>query len=116
MGDIELTEEAVARLLVGSEVEVSVDEPWDFEGPDGTNLLAGRVTDLGQDEINGPGSQWVKIEVTPFAAEGDKKVEHLEARLRHELPTGVIEQIASGETAIVHLDYGDQVGEEGDTA
>ena len=50
--------------------------------------------------------------MTPFAAEGGKKVGRLKARGRYELPAGIIEQIAFGETAIVHLDYGDQVGEE----
>ena len=50
--------------------------------------------------------------MTPFAAEGGKKVGRLKARGRYELPAGIIEQIAFGETAIVHLDYGDQVGGE----
>lgn len=39
------TEQQLARLLVGKEIEVSVSEPWDFEYPrGGTGLLRGRVS------------------------------------------------------------------------
>ena len=36
---ISFTEERASKMLVGQGVEVSVDEPWRFEGPDGTNVL-----------------------------------------------------------------------------
>ena len=50
--------------------------------------------------------------MAPFVAEGEKSVNHVKAQGRYELPAGIIEQVAFGDTAIVHLDYGDQVGEE----
>ena len=112
MREIELTEEQVARLLVGKSVRISIGEPWDFESPDGQNALKGRITAVGQDDPDDHASQWVKIEVTPFVAEGERSVDHVKARGRYELPAGIIEQIAFGDTAIVHLDYGDQVGGE----
>lgn len=109
---ITLSEESVSRMLVGRPVSISVGEPWNFEGPEGPNALTGRITAVGQDEPSDSGSQWVEVEVTPFAAEGGRKVDHLKARGRYELPTGIIDQITVGGSATVHLDYGDQVGSE----
>ena len=111
-GWITLSEEAVAGLLVGLPVEISVGEPWDFESPDGRNALKGRIAAVGQDDPDDPASQWVKVEVTPFADKGGKRVEHLKARRRYKLPTGIIDQITSGRGAMVHLHYGDGAGGE----
>lgn len=39
-------------------------------------------------------------------------MDHLKARGRYELPTGIIDQMIVGEGVTVHLDYGDKVGKE----
>ena len=109
---ITLSEEAVARLLVGMPVEISVGEPWDFEGPDGPNALKGVITAAGEDVPGDPDSQWIVVQVTPFVAKGGRSVDHLKARRRHVLPEGRLAIVASGEHASVNLGYGDQVGEE----
>ena len=108
---ITLSEQSISNLLVGRPVRISVGEPWNFESPDGQNALKGRITAVGQDDPDDPASQWVKVEVTPFAGEGGRRVEHLKARRRYKLPTGIIDQIASGRGATVHLHYG--VGKDG---
>lgn len=109
---ISLSEKGVSNLLVGRKVEISVGEPWDFESPDGRNVLNGRITAVGQDDPNDHASQWLEVEVTPFEAEGGRSVDHLKAKGRYVLPTGIIDQMAVGESATVHLGYGDQVRKE----
>lgn len=49
-GRIALSDEAVARLLVGLSVEISVGEPWDFDSPDGQSALKGRISAVDQDQ------------------------------------------------------------------
>lgn len=39
-------------------------------------------------------------------------MDHLTARGRYELTTGIIDRMIAGEGATVHLDYGDQAGAE----
>jgi hypothetical protein len=109
---ITLSEEQVGRLLTGRRVEISVGEPWDFEGPDGPNALRGRIVDVLPGEAGEPRSQALKIEVTPFEASGGRLVRWLTASRRYADPSGIIEQIAAGEDADTNLSYADQV--EGD--
>lgn len=108
---IALSEESVSNLLVGRRVSISVGEPWDFESPDGRNALKGRITAVGQDDPGDPATQWVKVGVTPFAGKDGAEVDRLKARRRYKLPAGIIDQVASGKGATVHLHYGDGVDE-----
>lgn len=103
------------RLLVGSEVSVSVGEPWDFVSADGQGVLKGRIVEVDHGEGGQPLSQTLKLAVTPFEVEGQERryrVEYLTARRRYAEERGIIEQIASGKDVDVNLGYGDQVPEE----
>lgn len=109
---ITLSEEQVRRLLTGRHVEISVGEPWDFEGPDGPNTLRGRIVEVLPGAAGEPRSQRLRIEVTPFEAGGGRLVRWLTASRRYADPSGIIEQVAAGEDADANLSYADQVGEE----
>jgi hypothetical protein len=106
-----LGEEQVGRLLVGRPVRVSVGEPWDFESADGQGVLKGRIKEVRRGEGD-LGDQRIVIEVTPFTVEGGAAVNHLTATRRYKDETGIIEQVAAGQTAPANLDYGDQVSPE----
>ena len=107
-----MNEEKVGRLLVGRQVTVSVGEPWDFESPDGQGVLNGRIVGVDPGKEGDLRSQSLRIEVTPFAGAGGRRVTHLTATRRYADPGGIIEQVAAGEIAPANLDYGDQVGKE----
>ena len=113
MGKIDLTEEDVARLLVGKEVEVSVGEPWDFEYPGGgTGLLRGRVS--AARPVDGDGSKWgVHLELdTPFASEEGPVVRSLVAKRRYVSAEGIVEMLAAGERVSANLSYSHEVPED----
>ena len=101
----------MGRLLTGRSVEISVGEPWDFEGPDGPNALRGRIVEVIPGEAGEPRSQRLRIEVTPFEAGGGRLIRWLTASRRYADPSGIIEQIAAGEDADANFSYADQVGE-----
>ena len=109
---ITLNEEQVGRLLTGRRVEISVGEPWDFESPDGPNVLRGRIVEALSGASGEPGSQRLRIEVTPFQTGSGRHVRWLVARRRYSDRSGLIEQVATGEDADANLSYDDQVGEE----
>lgn len=109
---ITLSEEQVGRLLTGRHVEISVGEPWDFEGSDGPNALRGRIVEVLPGEADEPRSQLLRIEVTPFEVGGGRFVRWLTASRRYADSSGIIERIAAGEDADVNLSYADQVAEE----
>ena len=102
----------MGRLLVGRQVTVSVGEPWDFESTDGQGILNGRIIGVATGKEGDLRSQSLRIEVTPFAAAGSRRVTHLTATRRYADPAGIIEQVAAGEIAPANLGYGDQVGKE----
>lgn len=99
---ITLSEERVARLLLGQQVVVSIGEPWDFESPDGENVLRGRIRAVRSDEASG--EQEIELEVSAFAAKGGK-VDRLVARARYEEQKAIIERLASGKDAEVNFLY-----------
>lgn len=103
---ITLSEEQVGRLLKGRPVEISVGEPWDFEGPDGPNALRGRIVEVFPGE---PREQRLRIEVTPFEARDGRLVSQLTASRRYADPSGIIEQVAAGEDVDANLSFADQV-------
>ena len=109
---ITLNEEQVGRLLTGRRVEISVGEPWNFESPDGSNILRGRIVEVVSGETGEPRSQRLRIEVTPFQTEGGRRIRWLTAGRRYADHAGLIEQVATGEDADANLSYDDQVGEE----
>lgn len=96
---------------MGHEVTVSVGEPWDFESTDGQGRLEGRIVAVSDTEQERR-DQWVRIEVTHFEAEDGSTITNLTATRRHVGETGIIEQIARGESADVNLSYQHQVDEE----
>lgn len=106
-----LTEEQLARLLVGKMVEISVGEPWDFEYPDGESSLSGRVATV---HVAGrPEEQSVRLELAaPFVSEEGPTVRNLLARRRHRLPEGMVEMLAAGERVSANLSYSDGVPED----
>lgn len=106
---ITLSEERVGRLLVGKTVLISVGEPWDFESPDGDNVLRGRIRTVrpGEEPGEAAGSlagEEIELEVTPFSAKGGE-VAWLLARARYSDQKGIIERLASGLDAEVNLHY-----------
>ncbi|MEW6637995.1 MAG: hypothetical protein AB1425_14415 [Actinomycetota bacterium] len=105
------SEERNGRLLVGRAVVVDVGEPWDFKSSDGQNVLKGRIKEVhrGEGDLR---DQRIVIEVTPFTAEGGAVVDRLTATRRYKDETGIIEQVAAGQTAPANLYYGDQVSPE----
>lgn len=100
-----MSEEQVGRLLTGRPVEISVGEPWDFEGPDGPNALRGRIVEVLPGEA---GEQRLRIEVTPFEAGDGRLVSQLTASRRYADPSSIIEQVAAGEDVDANLSYADQ--------
>lgn len=106
---ITLTKQQLERVLIGSEVLVSVGEPWNFSSADGEGVLAGRIVGADHGNPADPRSQAVRLAVTPFEVEGGYAVEYLTARRRYADKRRIIEQIASGEDIDVNLDYEDQV-------
>ena len=112
---ITLTDEQLVRLLVGSEVSISVGEPWDFASGDGQGVLKGRIVEVDHGKAGQPLSQTLKLLVTPFEVEGKGEnytVEYLIARRRYADERRLIEQIASGQDVDANLGYEDQVPEE----
>jgi len=109
---ITLNEEQVGRLLTGRRVEISVGEPWDFESPDGPNALRGHIVEVLPGETGKPRSQCLRIEVTPFEIKSGQLVRWLTASRRYADPSGIIEQIATGEDADANFSYADQVRKE----
>jgi len=107
---ISLRDESVARLLVGQDVEVSVGEPWDFEGPDGPNLVLGRVTRVGLGE-GGERRQEIAVEVDrPFRSEAGTEVRRLLATARYEEDSrAMVRIVADGGSVSANLGYADQV-------
>jgi hypothetical protein len=108
---ITLSEEQAARLLLGQEVTISVGEPWDFESPDGENVLKGRVIEVLGAAGDGR-EQRIRLEVTPFeapAAKTGRTVTHLVAERRHRDTPSVVEAIATGGRAVVNLSYAEEV-------
>lgn len=108
---ITLSYEQAARLLVGREVKVSVGEPWDFQSPDGSGVLNGRIEGVAGNAEEA-GSQWLTLKVTPFEGRGGRTVTRLAASQRHEDSTTLIEQMAVGERVSANLSYEDQVPKE----
>jgi hypothetical protein len=108
---ITLSEEQVGRLLTGRHVEISVGEPWDFEGPDGPNTLRARIVEVLPGDAGEPRSQRLKIEVTPFEA-GGRLVKWLNASRRYADASGIIERVAAGDDADANFSYADQVARE----
>lgn len=105
-----LTEEQLARLLVGKAVEVSVAEPWDFEYPGRASSLRGRVRAV--DVAGKPEDQSVRLELEdPFVSEEGPRIGSLLARRRHRLPEGMVEMLAAGERVSANLSYSDGVPE-----
>lgn len=111
MGEIARGEEAAARLLIGRAVTVSVGEPWDFEGPDGTNRLEGRIVGAEAGEEGDPRSQALTIRVRPFDSGEGVRVARLRATRRYADETGIVEQVANGEAAPAGFGYAEQVPE-----
>jgi hypothetical protein len=110
---ITLSEEQVGRLLTGRHVEISVGEPWDFEGPDGPNTLRGRIVEVLPGVAGEPRSQRLKIEVTPFKTGGGSRlVRWLTASRRYADASGIIERVATGDDADANFSYADQVARE----
>lgn len=128
---ITLTDRQLQRILVGSEVAISVGEPWDFASKlpdDNQGVLYGRVVEVGygdipdrSDEAGDPSSltpltsQTFRFAVTPFEVEGIANtytVEYLTASARYGDDCGVIEQLAAGGEVDVNLGYEDQVAVE----
>lgn len=127
---ITLTDRQLQRILVGSEVAISVGEPWDFASKlpaDSQGVLYGRVVEGGYGDVpdrsegagdpsslNSLTSQTFRLAVTPFEVEGVANtytVEYLTASARYD-DCGVIEQLAAGVEVDVNLGYGDQVAVE----
>lgn len=116
---ITLTDRQLQRILIGSEVAVSVGEPWDFASKlsaDSGGVLYGRVIEVGYgdkaDKVGDPGSQTFRLAVNPFEVEtelGRHTVEYLTASARYAGERGVIEQLAAGAEVDVNLGYEDQV-------
>ena len=106
---ITLSEEQVGRLLAGRPVEISIGEPWDFEGPDGPNALRGRIVEVLPGEAGEPREQRLRIEVTPFKTGDGRLVSQLTASRRYADPSGIIEQVAAGEDVDANLSFADQV-------
>ena len=106
-----LTEEQLARLLVGKAVEISVAEPWDFEYPGRASSLRGRVVAV---HVAGkPEDQSVRLELEdPFLSEEGPTVGNLLARRRHRLSEGMVEMLAAGERVSANLSYSDGVPED----
>ncbi len=125
---ITLTDRQLQRILVGSEVAISVGEPWDFASKlpaDSQGVLYGRVVEVGcgdvpdrSDEAGDPislTSQTFRLAVTPFEVEGIANtytVEYLTASARYDDDRGVIEQLAAGVEVEVNLGYEDQLAVE----
>ena len=49
--------------LIGKKVELSIGEPWDFQSPDGENILLGVIRGVSKSEAK---RSWVYIETTKF--------------------------------------------------
>ena len=99
-----MSEQTVAGLLIGREVEISVGEPWDFEYPGGEGRLRGRISAT---EVGGETEeQRVGVELeTPFVSEEGPVVRSLVARRRHVLPDGIVGMLAAGERVSANLSY-----------
>lgn len=106
---VTLTEQQLERVLVGSEVFVSVGEPWDFKSADGEGMVNGRVVKVEYGDPSDTRTQRVRLAVTPFEVEGGYTINYLTAHRRYADATGIIEQLASGEDVDVNLGYDDQV-------
>lgn len=106
---ITLTEQQLERVLIGSEVVVTIGEPWNFSSRDGEGVLNGRIVGVDHGESSDLSTQKVRLIVTPFEAEGGHIVEYLSAHRRYADERGIIEQLASGEDVDVNLGYADQV-------
>lgn len=107
---ITLSEEEVGRLLVGRGVSISVGEPWDFESPDGQNLLRGEIVAV-RENPEVPHGQEVLLAVTPFTTGTGHTVDRLVARARYEDEVGIVEHLARGRDAEANLSYSEQVPE-----
>jgi len=105
-----LREEEVGRLLAGKRVSISVGEPWDFESPDGQNVLRGKIVAVRRNP-EAPHGQEVLLAVTPFTARTGHTVDRLVARARYEDEIGMVEHLARGEDAEANLSYSEQVPE-----
>lgn len=110
---ITLRDEAVARLLVGKEVEVSVSEPFDFEYPGEGGLLRGRITAAYAVEGGEASDQRVIVELeTPFVPEEGPLIRSLVARRRYGEAEGIVEMLACEEFASANLSYSHEVPED----
>lgn len=105
---ITLTEQQLERVLIGSEVVISVGEPWNFSSADGEGVLAGRIVKVDHGDPSDTLSQKIMLAVTPFKVEGGYTIRYLTAHRRYADERGIIEQLASGEDADVNLGYDDQ--------
>ncbi len=97
-----LREERVAALLKGRAVVIAVGEPWDFEGPDGKNVLRGSIAEVRTVDV--PGCGEVEIEVTPFRV-GGGEVDRLVGRARYDDGKNVVEALADGDAPDLNLFY-----------
>jgi hypothetical protein len=107
---ITLSEEEVVRLLAGRPVSISVGEPWDFESPDGQNVLRGEIVAVRENPA-APHGQEVLLAVTPFTARTGHAVDRLVARARYEDEVGIVEHLARGQDAEANLSYSEQIPE-----
>jgi hypothetical protein len=87
-----------------------VGEPWDFEGPDGQNVLKGEIVAV-RENPEAPHGQEVLLAVTPFTARTGHTVDRLVARARYEDEVGIVEHLARGRDAEANLSYSEQVPE-----
>ena len=100
-----MSEEQAGRLLTGRPVEISVGEPWDFEGPYGPNALRGRIVE----SLSGAaGEPRLRVEISPFEAGDGRLVSQLTTSWRYADPSGIIEQVAAGKDVDANLSYADQ--------
>jgi len=91
-------------------VSISVGEPWDFESPDGQNLLGGQIVAV-RENPEVPHGQEVLLAVTPFTACTGHTVDRLVARARYEDEVGIVEHLARGRDAEANLSYSEQIPE-----
>lgn len=106
-----LREERVAALLKGRAVVIAVGEPWDFESPDGKNVLHGRVAEVRTAGV--PGGGEVEMEVTPFRVGGGEVVDRLVGRARYDDGKNVVEALADGDAPDLNLFYQTKEGRGG---
>ena len=105
-----LNQAQMARLLIGHEVVIGVGEPWNFEGPDGSGRLQGRIVAVNNVE-QADGKQSVSIDVTPFESEEGALITNLVGGHRYVDEASLVEQLATGERAPANLSYTHQVPE-----